>query len=120
MRILYIEDNLINRALMERVTQTKGYEVISCTSAEEALEILAQEPIDLIIADIKLNGPMDGIRFTERLRNQGDKRPIIITTAYEALYSEDEARAAGCTEFLPKPIGVRQILAVLSNYSSVG
>jgi CheY-like chemotaxis protein len=118
MRILYVEDNLVNLALMERITQTKGYEVLSVTSAEEALEILNIEPVDLIIVDVRLAGEMNGIEFTRWLREHNETRPIIITTAYETLYDRDTALAAGCDEFLAKPISVRQILALLAHYGS--
>lgn len=118
MRILYVEDNLISLALMERVTRTENHEIISCTRAEDALRALAQEVIDLIIVDIKLDGEMNGLQLTHLLRERGDTRPIIVTTAYEAIYSRKEAQEAGCNEFLTKPLSVRQILTVLATYST--
>jgi two-component system, cell cycle response regulator DivK len=118
MRILYLEDNLINLALMERVTNTKNHQMISCVSAEEALVLLQKEQVDIIVADIRLAGEMDGIQFTQHLREIGDSRPVILTTAYEALYSRQDALAAGCDEFLTKPISIHQILSLLAQYSN--
>ena len=118
MHILYVEDNLINLALMERVTNTRGYEITSCTTAEDAVDVLEKLPVDIIITDIRLAGTMDGISFTHLLRKNGIECPILVTTAYEAMYSRADAIEAGCDEFLTKPLSVRKILSVLAHYEN--
>lgn len=116
MHILYVEDNLINLALMERVTNTRGYIITSCTTAEDAINVLERKPVDIVITDIRLAGSMDGISFTRLLRDNGIECPILITTAYDAMYGRDDALAAGCNEYLTKPLSVRKILSVLAHY----
>lgn len=82
------------------------YRVISASSAEEALELLQTEPVDLVVMDINLKDGMNGIEATQQMRRQHATRhiPVLAISAYA--YPDDRARflEAGFDDYLPKPI----------------
>ncbi|NJL95350.1 MAG: response regulator [Anaerolineae bacterium] len=117
MKILYIEDNAVNLSLIERIAQMNRHELLSHDEAEVALETLAQDAsIDLILLDIQLAGDMDGIGLAKALRARGDQRPIIAITAYAMVGDKERILAAGCNEYLPKPLPIAEFLQLLAKY----
>jgi two-component system cell cycle response regulator DivK len=116
MRIVYVEDNQMNLALVERVARVGGHEVISFSNGETALEALKIEACDLILMDIELEGPMDGTQVVQHLRARGDKRPVIAVTAYAMAGDKERILAAGCDDYLPKPVPIAQFLSLLAKY----
>lgn len=114
-RILVVDDEPANLRLMERVLRSHGYEVMTAEDAVAAMRALEASPVDLLILDLGLPG-MDGLALTRRLR--ADERwrslPIVAWTAYAMTSDEARARAAGCDDFLSKPVGINQILAVVA------
>lgn len=116
MRIVYVEDNQMNLALVERVARVGGHHVTSFSNGEVALEALKTETCDLILMDIELEGKMDGTQVVKALRARGDKRPIIAVTAYAMTGDKDRIMASGCDEYLPKPVPIAQFIALLAKY----
>lgn len=116
MRIMYVEDNQVNLALVERVARMGQHEVISFASGHEALEALQSDPTDIILMDIELEGELDGVEVVKKLRERGDKRPIIAVTAYAMVGDMERILEAGCDEYLPKPIPIAQLLKLLAKY----
>jgi len=108
--ILVVEDNQDNREMVVKVLKFNGYEVVEAVDGEEAIEKARAEDPDLILLDIFLP-KMDGYEVTRRLK--GDTRlkniPIIALTAHAMKGSMEEALAAGCDGYIPKPIDVREL-----------
>ena len=112
--ILIIENEVSNRLLIERVLSTKGYRCISASNGLEALNILDQENVDLILTDLSMP-VLDGYRTTQLIRERPAMShvPIVAVTAY-ALNDENEAAMQiGCNEYLTKPFKPRQLLEVV-------
>ena len=119
MRIMYVEDNAINLGLVRRIAKMGNHEVISHANGPDALKSLETEDVDLILMDIELEGEMDGIEVVKKLRERGDKRPIVAVTAYAMVGDKDRILAAGCNGYLPKPLPVAQFLQILAKYDPV-
>lgn len=116
MRIAYIEDNLANLALIERICQMNNDELVTFHDAESALTM---EPgyADLILMDLHLgNHSMNGLQLTRLLRQKGVVAPIIAITAYDTLGYPDEYREAGCNEYIRKPVEVNSMLGLIDRY----
>ena len=112
--IMVIENEVSNRILIERVLSTRGYRCISASNGREALELLEQERVDLILTDLSMP-VLDGYRTTQLIRARPgmESVPIVAVTAF-ALNDEGEAaRQIGCTEYLTKPFKPRQLLEVV-------
>ncbi len=112
LRILVVEDNLVNRKLAVALVQKWGYIALVANDGQEALTILAQEHVDLILMDVQMP-VMDGLKATRAIRAQeaesGEHLPIVALTAHA--YTSDRAKCmdAGMDEFLAKPVDHRDL-----------
>lgn len=106
-RILVVEDNVDNRRiLVYRLRRIGDFEIIEASNGEEALEIVQTDPPpDLVFMDLKMP-VMDGWEATRRIRSLdlGRHIPIIALTAQAMAGDEQKALAAGCDDYLAKPI----------------
>lgn len=105
--ILYIEDNIANQKLVQRVLERYDYQVIIANDGFEGIELATRENPHLILMDINLP-TMDGKQITTRLRSMSSfaQVPIIALTANTSPDSRAQALAAGCNGFLTKPIDI--------------
>jgi CheY-like chemotaxis protein len=106
-RILVVEDNLDNRRiLVYRLKRIGDFEIVEANNGQEALDIVQTPPApDLIFMDLKMP-VMDGWEATKRIRqlDVGRSIPIIALTAQAMAGDEQKALAAGCDDYLAKPI----------------
>jgi two-component system, cell cycle response regulator DivK len=106
-RILVVEDNLDNRRiLVYRLKRIGEFDIIEASNGEEALAIVqTSPPPDLIFMDLKMP-VMDGWEATKKIRQleSGRDIPIIALTAQAMAGDEQKALAAGCDDYLAKPI----------------
>ena len=106
-RILVVEDNLDNRRiLVYRLKRIGDFEIVEASNGEEALAIVQTPPVpDLIFMDLKMP-VMDGWEATKKSRQLdfGKSIPIIALTAQAMAGDEQKALAAGCDDYLAKPI----------------
>lgn len=121
MRVLYVEDNEVNQALVARVMRARQNQVLFREEGEGALDILAADPdIDLILLDIELAGSMSGLDVIRALRARSDTRPVVAITAYAMMGDRERILEAGCDQYLPKPIVIPDLLNVLDHYEKAG
>lgn len=112
--ILIVEDNVHFRTLIRSILQALG--ISGLTEARdgiEALEILGEQAIDLVIIDWKMEG-MDGVSCVRQIRalhSTGRMVPIIMVTGYIEESLQKEARDAGVNDFLGKPISPQSLLS---------
>lgn len=97
---------------LSRLLQSEGHEASVASSAEEALERIAQSPPDLIVMDVRLPG-MDGLAAMRQLRSQGSEVPIVVITAFGNLETAVGAMKAGAIDYLPKPFDLEQAATVI-------
>jgi CheY-like chemotaxis protein len=117
MRIVYIEDNLANVALIERICHMNSDELVTYSNAETALAEIDSGSADLILMDLNLgNRSMDGLRLTRMLRQKGVEEPIIAITAYDTMGYADQYVAAGCNDYVRKPVSIRGMLNLINGY----
>ncbi len=103
--VLVVEDHEESRKMLKVLLSLKGYEVIEAEEGERALELAKDKHPDLVLMDISLPG-RDGLAIYREMRNcssLGDV-PIILTSGYSTDAFRQEVRAAGCNEFLVKPL----------------
>jgi two-component system cell cycle response regulator DivK len=116
-RILYIEDNFQNKRLVRKILTAKGYEVLEADDGLTGVEMAAKEMPDLILMDISLPG-IDGIEATQRIKAQGSTTqiPVIALTANAMRGDRERFIAAGCDDYLPKPISTADLLDLLGRF----
>ncbi len=104
--ILVVEDNLDNRRiLVYRLRRIAEFDILEASNGQEALQIVECHPPDLIFMDLKMP-IMDGWEATRqiRARESGRRIPIIALTAQAMAGDEQKALAAGCDDYVAKPI----------------
>lgn len=106
-RILVVEDNEDNRhILVYRLRKIGDFEIIEAAHGQEALNIIAADPPDLMFLDLKLP-VLDGWETARRIRAMDSPicdLPIIALTAQAMVGDEEKALAAGCDDYIAKPI----------------
>lgn len=104
-KILLVEDNEMNRDMLSRRLQRKGYEVVTVGSGEQALSLACQEMPDLILMDITLPG-MDGWEAARLLKSDDKTKhiPIIALTARALMTDRAKAFEVGCDGYDTKPV----------------
>ena len=102
LKILVVDDEIDIREGIERILTRMGHGVVKAGRGEEALDILAREPLDLAILDLKMPG-MDGMELHQRLRALNDRIIVIIITGYATIETAIEAMKQGAYDFIPKP-----------------
>lgn len=119
MRVLLVDDNQHMRSIVSAVLAGVGVEQVrECWDGAEALDALRQWPADVAIVDFHMQ-PVDGVEFTRLVRQAADSPnpflPIIMLTGYAERSRVMEARDAGVTEFIVKPVTARAVLDRLNN-----
>lgn len=108
--ILIVDDHPANATLLSFLLKKRGYEVRVARDADEALALLAGFRPRMIMMDLQLPG-MDGLTLTRKLKREPATSDIIIValTAYAMKGDEERARAAGCDDYVSKPIDTRTL-----------
>jgi CheY-like chemotaxis protein len=106
--ILVVEDSALNRKLVETVLKPYGYRVLTAENGQVGVEIALREKPDLILMDVMMP-VMNGYDATRRIREQAGatRIPIIALTANALPQERDQAIAAGCDDYITKPIDTR-------------
>lgn len=102
-KILIVDDDEAVRSLFEEVFSDAGYVVRSVESGMDALDILAQDTIDVIFLDLKLFG-MNGIELCRQIRVLKPLSIIYAITGWATLFDIEECREAGFDDYFTKPI----------------
>jgi DNA-binding response OmpR family regulator len=116
-KILYLEDNRQEAALVKRYMQTTPHDFMLATTLDEARAAADSEP-ELIMVDLVLGHTRDGYTFIRELRKQGYGQAIIAVTGLTAPRDLQECRAVGANDVLPKPFTINQLAEVIHQYSS--
>lgn len=116
-RILIVDDNATNLKLVAYLMRANGYTVETALDAETALERIDDHHPDVILMDIQLPG-IDGLELTRRLKANPETRDIVIVavTAYAMKGDQAKALAAGCDDYITKPIDTRTLPETIARH----
>ena len=107
--ILVVEDDPNIRKLMEAVLRDEHYIPVTAEDAEDALDIIDRQHIDLMITDIMMPG-MDGYTLTEELREAGYDFPILMVTAKETIKDKRKGFIVGTDDYMIKPVDEEEMI----------
>jgi CheY-like chemotaxis protein len=119
-KILLVEDNEMNRDMLSRRLQRKGYSVVTAHDGEQGNSLACSEMPDLILMDISLP-MMNGWEVTRLLKNNESTQhiPIIALTAHAWVTDRDKAFEAGCDDYDTKPIEFGRLSEKIENLLTV-
>src|SRR5574341_962071 len=111
-KILLVEDNEMNRDMLTRRLERRGYQVVIAVDGAQGVRLAQAETPDLILMDMSLP-VLDGWEATRRLRAMPATQaiPIIALTAHAMAGDREKALAAGCDDYDIKPIELERLLA---------
>ncbi len=111
-KILLVEDNEMNRDMLSRRLERKGYEVSIAVDGGQGVAMARSEKPELILMDMSLP-VLDGWEATRQLKNDPIMQsvPIIALTAHAMAGDRDKAMEAGCDDYDTKPIDLKRLLA---------
>ena len=111
-KILLVEDNEMNRDMLSRRLERRGYTVLIAIDGQEGVSKARSEAPDLVLMDMSLP-VLDGWEATRQIKSANESKhiPVIALTAHAMTTDEQRAREAGCDDFDTKPIELTRLLA---------
>jgi two-component system, OmpR family, response regulator MprA len=110
-RILVVDDDPNLLRMLRRGLTLAGYEVQAAEDGEAALRDLREKSPDLVVLDVMLPEPIDGLEITRRVRASGSDIPILMLTARDQLADKVAGFASGADDYLAKPFAFEELLA---------
>lgn len=114
---LVVDDNAINRNLLDGILRRIGWTAILCEGGEQALQTLREQTFDLVLLDLRMPG-LSGIETCRRIRSElGLARlPVVAYTAHGMLEDRDRMLADGFNGMLIKPVSIADVKAVCAEF----
>lgn len=114
--ILIAEDDEVNYLFLEAVLSSKGCGLIHAKNGKEAVELFhSNTEIDLVIMDLKMP-VLNGIEATIKIREKNNSIPVIAHSAYVLNNEREQSLAAGCNDYIPKPVKPTELLETIGKY----
>jgi two-component system, OmpR family, response regulator MprA len=110
--VLVVDDEPAVREALERVLRRDGYDVDLAPDGREAIRRQAAAPADAVLLDV-LMPAIDGLEVCRRMRDTGDRTPVLMLTARDAVGDRVAGLDAGADDYLPKPFSLDELLARL-------
>ena len=116
-KVLVVDDYDEIRLVTRRALESFGYEVIEASNGAEAVKMAQKETPDLILMDLSMP-KMDGFATIHRLRRLLGLRdvPVIAVSAHTAREIREDALAAGCSDFITKPVRLEKLKSALERF----
>jgi DNA-binding NtrC family response regulator len=111
-RLMLVEDDHVLLRPLHRTLEREGYDVVPVQSAEEAVEALKGEEIDVVLTDRRLPG-LDGVELVRRIKADHPDVAVVVMTAYGTIESAVEAMRLGAEDYLVKPFEAPELLLVI-------
>jgi two-component system response regulator MprA len=112
MKILVVDDEPSVRSALQRALALERYDVQHADHGQQALDVLAEGVVDAIVLDVSMPR-IDGLEVCRRLRAAGDRTPVLMLTARDAIDDRVEGLDAGADDYLVKPFALRELNARL-------
>ncbi len=116
--VMIVDDDWMNREVIEAYLLNAGYEVVSAHNGEQALQLAAQKSPDLVLLDLRMQG-MNGIEVCRHLKAHPNTQqtPVLIVSALNSEQQKTEAIAAGADDFIPKPLDSMLMLNRIKSFA---
>ncbi|MBD2109200.1 response regulator transcription factor [Nodosilinea sp. FACHB-13] len=110
--VLIVDDDPILQTALTRHLQAQGFEVMSATSGQEALDLLCNQPADVVVSDVVMPG-MNGFEFCHHLRSSpaGEMVPFIFLSGLGELTNRVQGHMLGADDYLVKPFSAQELIA---------
>lgn len=117
-RVLVAEDSHANQMLVKTLLERIGLEVVIAEDGKIALSMVLSESFDLVLMDIQMPN-MDGYEATKAIRENGIDVPVVALTAHAMKGDDEKCMAAGCDDYLSKPLDRQKLNYIINKYLSI-
>ena len=119
-KILVVEDNEINRDMVVRRLQRRGFTIVSAVDGQQGIDMTRSEKPDLILMDMSLP-VVDGWEATRQIKSDPNIKhiPIIGLTAHAMVGDRDKAIQAGCNDYATKPVEFEKLVGLINRLIGV-
>jgi DNA-binding NtrC family response regulator len=107
-RVLVVDDDAKMRELLLDTLSALGYEALGARDGEEALSLLEDEKIDLVVTDIKMP-KISGVALLQEIKEKNPELPVVLITGYNSIYPMEEMINQGANGFISKPFRIGRI-----------
>jgi two-component system NtrC family response regulator len=107
--VLIVDDEKNYTLILAAILEDEGFETLTANSGSEALEILSESDVDLVLTDMKMPA-MDGIDLLERVKHEDPDLPVIMMTAHGTVEKAVEAMQKGAYNYILKPFDNEQLV----------
>jgi DNA-binding NtrC family response regulator len=111
-KVLVVDDEDVMRSLMVKILEKAGYKVITANGGFAARKILAEQPIDLVLSDVKMPD-MNGFDLLKEIKANYPQIAVIMMTAYADSYTIKDALIYGADEYITKPFKHYEVTVVM-------
>jgi two-component system response regulator MprA len=111
-RVLVVDDEPAVRRALERALRLDSYDVVLAEDGEQALDALSRDQVDAVVLDV-LMPRLDGLEVCRRMRQAGDRTPVLMLTARDAIDDRVQGLDVGADDYLVKPFALRELQARL-------
>ena len=111
MRVLFVEDNAINRRVVGEMLRAGGFDMAEAVDGASGLQMIEANEYDLVLMDLRMPG-MDGMTAIRHIRARGDDKaavPVIVVTADGGSTIDADCKAAGADEVIMKPVSMTNL-----------
>ena len=117
-KILIVEDNELNRDMLSRRLERKGFDVVMAEDGQKGVDMAKSEDPDLILMDLGLP-VIDGWEATNQIKNDDKTKdiPIIVLTAHDMSGDREKALEAGDDEYDTKPVEFKRLLGKIKSFT---
>jgi two-component system cell cycle response regulator DivK len=117
-KILLVEDNEMNRDMLTRRLERKGFEVVIAIDGQAGIDMASSSNPDIILMDLSLP-VVDGWEATRQIKADPSTQsiPVIALTAHAMAGDEQKALEAGCDDYDTKPVDFKRLLGKIENYT---
>jgi two-component system response regulator MprA len=112
MKVLVVDDEPALRSALERALRLEGHEVHLAHDGQDALDVVASGRPDAVVLDVSMPG-LDGLEVCRRMRSGGDRTPVLMLTARDAIDDRVAGLDAGADDYLVKPFALKELQARL-------
>ncbi len=121
LKILVVEDNLVNQTLAVRLLEKRGYSVSVCGNGNEAFQALEKDSFDIILMDVEMP-EMNGFDATRIIREKekvsGKHIPIVAMTAHAMNGDRERCLASGMDAYISKPVSSEELFSIIEKYTN--
>ncbi len=112
-QILTVDDDAVTCELLCEVFAREGFGAVFANSGEAALAVVAQQPPDLLLSDIRMKTPLDGLSLLEMVRREYPSIPVVLMTAFGSIETAIRAVKEGAFDYISKPFNIDELVAIV-------